>query len=129
MDNILRDLLKAKILLIYLESYPKIVWVLRDFIAGISLDLFLRILIVYFGLKQILAKMQQSTSLNSGFNVPSGVMRFNVSGTIIEMSREMLELYPKSLLRELAQKCPEGAEAFIDRAPQVFNKIILICNV
>lgn len=61
--------------------------------------------------------MQHSGSSTAGFQIPSGVMRFNVSGTVVEMSREMLEIYPKSLLRELAQKCPEGAEAFIDRDP------------
>ncbi|KAI6206522.1 BTB domain-containing protein [Aphelenchoides besseyi] len=45
----------------------------------------------------------------------AGVVRFNVGGTIIEMARETLELYPKSLLRNLALKCPEHAEIFIDR--------------
>lgn len=62
--------------------------------------------------------MDQSSS------IPNGVMRFNVSGTIIEMSREMLEIYPKSLLRELAQNCPEEAEAFIDRDPGGLRTIV-----
>lgn len=59
-----------------------------------------------------MADMQQSSSSATGFQGPilNGVIRFNVGGTVIEMSREMLELYPKSLLRELANKCPEGAE-------------------
>jgi hypothetical protein len=66
--------------------------------------------------------MDQSSS--QSFSIPNGVMRFNVSGTVIEMSREMLEIYPKSLLRELAHNCPEGAEAFIDRDPSGLRTIV-----
>lgn len=61
--------------------------------------------------------MQQSTSSASLQPNLDGVVRFNVGGTVIEISRDLLELYPKSLLRALAQKCPEGTEAFIDRDP------------
>ncbi|KAI6238929.1 BTB domain-containing protein [Aphelenchoides fujianensis] len=54
----------------------------------------------------------------------AGVVRFNVGGTLIEMARETLESYPKSLLRNLAIKCPEHAEVFIDRDPAGLQQII-----
>lgn len=52
------------------------------------------------------------------------VLHFNCGGTVVEVTRETLELYPKSLLCELARQCPEGADVFIDRDPYGLRTLV-----